>query len=221
MLARTDRCVMRRRQGRDAVRAMDGYRAVAGRGRRSDVVHGLSVGLTACGQRARLSHVPDAEAGVLRCLTALGCPRADLVDERGCVVESRVSDRLALLQTGSDVKWALTKRCLWASGLRRWVIRQPDVGACGRTLARRGWDVKVAAAAGGDSRPALGTADGVRRGMEHYRGQCCNGVSGRRCGRFPVTARSPRRPAAGAGCYACPGGGRAQWKVRRIRRLPV
>ena len=124
MLARTDRCVMRRRQGRDAVRAMDGYRAVAGRGRRSDVVHGLSVGLTACGQRARLSHVPDAEAGVLRCLTALGCPRADLVDERGCVVESRVSDRLAPLQTGSDVKGALTEMRLWASGLRRRVIRQ-------------------------------------------------------------------------------------------------
>jgi hypothetical protein len=45
--------------------------------------------------------------------------------------------------------------CLWASGLRRRVIQQADVGACGRTLARRGWDVKVAAAAGGDSRPAL------------------------------------------------------------------
>jgi len=29
--------------------------------------------------------------------------------------------------------------------------------------------------------------------MEHYRGQCCNGASGRRCGRFRVTARSPRR----------------------------
>src|SRR5215472_837241 len=32
-------------------------------------------GLTACGQRPRLSHVPDAEAGALRCLTALGSPR--------------------------------------------------------------------------------------------------------------------------------------------------
>jgi len=40
----------------------------------------------------------------------------------------------------------------------------------------------------------LSTADGVRHRMEHYRGQYRNGASGRRCGRFPVTDRSPRRP---------------------------
>jgi hypothetical protein len=36
---------------------------------------------------------------------------------------------------------------LSAGGLRRWVIRQADVGGCGRVLVRRGPEVKVATAA--------------------------------------------------------------------------
>src|SRR5262252_1051426 len=79
---------------------MDRYRAVAGRGRRRDAVHGLSVGLTACGQRARSSHVPDAGAGALRYLTALGSTRLTWWMSAAASSDSRVSDRLVLLQTG-------------------------------------------------------------------------------------------------------------------------
>jgi len=62
-------CIVARGETTD--RAMDRYRAVAGRGRRSDAGRGLSVGLTACGQRGRSTHVPD----VGRCTAMLDGPR--------------------------------------------------------------------------------------------------------------------------------------------------
>jgi len=156
--ARTDRCVMHRRQGRDAVRAMDRYRTVAGRGRRSNAVHGLSVGLT--------RRCASGPAG------------------RGA---------------GSSGKRT------WAPAGGRW----PAV--CGISKSR--------------PRPKeihglLWPADGVRHWMEHYRGQCCNGASGRRCGRFPVTARSPRRPAPELDVMRALVVAERSGKVRRIRRLP-
>jgi len=83
--------------------------------------------------------------------------------------------------------------CLWASGLRR---LGHLAGGCGRLPADAG-PPRVGCQSRGRGRrrftACFGTADGIRHGMEHYRGQCCNGASGRRCGRFRVTARSPRR----------------------------
>ena len=153
---------------------------------------GLSVGLTACGQRGWSSHVLDAGVGTLRCLTALGSPR--LTWWMGAAARRRRAGwrtgRLCF-KLGQTSTEALMEMRLWACERwgrpaggrgRLWAAGPPWVGCEGRDRGRRRFLV------------CSGTVDGIRHRMEHYRGQCCNGASGRRCGRVPVTARSPRRP---------------------------
>jgi hypothetical protein len=64
-------------------------------------------------------------------------------------------------------QWALAQMRLSAGGLRCWVIQQAEAGACRWLLVRFGPEVKIATAAGGDSRPALPPWMASISGREH------------------------------------------------------
>src|SRR5262249_7293772 len=165
------------------------------------------------------SHVPDAEAGALRCLTALGSPRLTWW------MSAVASSRAGVGPAGPTSNWVRRQGGTHGDvplGQRAEALGHPagGRGRLRRTLARLGWDVKVAAAAGGDSRPALAPR------MASATGWSTTVVSA-------VTAPT----AAGAASRSLPGrpGGRRpardvmralvvaerSGKVRRIRRLPV
>ena len=175
---------------------------------------GLSVGLTACGQRGWSSHVLDAGVGTLRCLTALGSPRLTCGWARPRGVGEQAGGPAGFASNWVRRQRRHSWRCAFGPASAG-VVRQADVGAGGR-LVRRGWDVNAVTVAGGDSWSALALWMASGTGWSTT---VASDVTGPAAAPRPLPDHCPVAPAAGAGCHACRGSGRA-WRKGEVRRLP-